>query len=51
MTIKPNILLVDDDERLRRAVSKVLAAEGHRVVCAGSGREAMDRLQGQSFDT
>jgi len=47
MTGRPNILLVDDDERLCKAVSKVLTAEGHRVVCAGSGAEGMDLLQGQ----
>ena len=45
MANKPIILLVDDDERLRNAVTKVLTAEGHRVVCAGSGGEALDRLQ------
>ncbi len=45
MSGRPNILLVDDDERLRTAVGKVLAAEGHRVICAGAGREALDLLK------
>jgi two-component system, NtrC family, response regulator HydG len=44
---RPNILLVDDDERLRTAVSKVLSGEGHRVVCAASGGEALDLLRAQ----
>ena len=48
MASKPVILLVDDDERLRNAVTKVLTAEGHRVICAGSGGEALERLQTQS---
>jgi two-component system response regulator HydG len=45
MASRPNILLVDDDDRLRTAVSKVLTGEGHRVVCAGSGYEGMDLLK------
>ena len=45
---RPNILLVDDDERLRSAVNKVLTAEGHRVICAGSGREAMRLMESRS---
>ena len=47
MPSRPNILLVDDDERLRTAVSKVLTGEGHRVVCAASGGEALDLLKTQ----
>jgi DNA-binding NtrC family response regulator len=41
----PNILLVDDDERLRNAAGKVLIAEGYRVTSVGSGREALDFLR------
>jgi two-component system, NtrC family, response regulator HydG len=48
MSSRPIILLVDDEERLRTAVGKVLTAEGHRVVCAGSGREALDLLKTQT---
>ena len=40
-----DILLVDDDERLRRAAGKVLAAEGYRVVSAATGREALETLK------
>jgi DNA-binding NtrC family response regulator len=49
MPSDPNILLVDDDARLRTAVSKVLAAEGHSVLCAASGREAMELLKAQGL--
>ena len=45
MPIEPTVLLVDDDERLRRAAGKVLAAAGYRVVSASSGREALETLQ------
>jgi two-component system, NtrC family, response regulator HydG len=45
MTSRPNILLVDDDERLRNAASKVLIAEGYRVTSVGSGQEALDFLR------
>ncbi len=43
-----DILLVDDDERLRRAAGKVLAAEGYRVVSAATGREALEMLKQNS---
>jgi DNA-binding NtrC family response regulator len=43
----PDILLVDDDDRLCTAAGKVLAAEGHRVACAASGREALEMLKQQ----
>jgi DNA-binding NtrC family response regulator len=45
MTDAPNILLVDDDERLRRAAGKVLAAGGYHVVSAATGREALEQLK------
>jgi two-component system, NtrC family, response regulator HydG len=45
MAIQPDILLVDDDERLRAAANKVLAAEGYGVAGAASAREALDSLK------
>ena len=48
MAAEPNILLVDDDERLRNAAGKVLAAEGYRVANATSGLEALEMLKQQS---
>jgi DNA-binding NtrC family response regulator len=45
MAARPHILLVDDDERLRKAAGKVLAAEGYNVVSAASGREALEVLK------
>jgi signal transduction histidine kinase/ActR/RegA family two-component response regulator len=43
------ILVVDDDEALVRSLRRALRA--HRLVCVGSGREALARLQDDpSFD-
>ncbi len=49
MPDKPYILLVDDDERLRNAAGKVLAAGGYRVASAECGQEALDALKQPSF--
>ena len=40
---------MDDDERLRRAAGKVLAAEGYHVVSAATGQEAMEALKQNRF--
>jgi DNA-binding NtrC family response regulator len=45
MSKRPKILLVDDDDRLRTAINKVLASEGHDVSCAASGQVAMEILK------
>ncbi len=45
MAGNPNILLVDDDQRLRTAAGKVLTGEGYLVVSAASGKEALDLLK------
>jgi PAS domain S-box-containing protein len=37
-----DVLLVDDDELIRAAIGPVLQAQGHRVVLARSGEEALD---------
>ena len=41
-----NILLIDDDEIVLETVSLLLAAEGHTVIPATSGRDAIARLEG-----
>ncbi|MDI1479138.1 response regulator [Polyangium sp. y55x31] len=38
------MLVVDDDEDLRRTVTMVLAEEGYRVLEAANGAEALSRL-------
>lgn len=52
MTTQPgagrSILLVEDDEIVRRAIQMVLEWEGYEVNCAGNGQEALDILRSGS---
>jgi putative two-component system response regulator len=43
------VLVVDDEESIRRAIGKFLRARGFEVVTAESGMEALDQLEQQSF--
>jgi DNA-binding response OmpR family regulator len=38
------ILIVDDEQPLREILAELLEAEGHRVVVAGDGRQALARV-------
>ena len=38
------IMVVDDDEAIRTALTDLLESEGHRVVAAADGRQALARL-------
>lgn len=49
MATESNILLVDDDDRLRRAAGKVLAGNGSNVSAASSGAEARALLDEKKF--
>ena len=40
-----SILVVDDDEQVRRTVARMLRLEGHEVTEAGSGAEALAALE------
>ena len=44
------VLLVDDNDTLRRALRRTLIAEGHQVVEAANGREAIERTESEDFD-
>jgi DNA-binding NtrC family response regulator len=46
----PRILLVDDEERFRTNLRKMLAAQGFDVTAVGSGQEALDELALQPYD-
>ncbi len=41
---KTTILVVDDEEYIRRLISRILDDAGYKVVTAASGKEALDRL-------
>ncbi|HET7500591.1 MAG TPA: response regulator [Kofleriaceae bacterium] len=40
------VLLVDDDPGVRFALTEVLRDRGYRVICAASGAQALDALDG-----
>jgi PAS domain S-box-containing protein len=44
------VILVEDDEDIRSCTSYLLQGQGHDVVEAPNGIEALKRLDGQSFD-
>jgi PAS domain S-box-containing protein len=44
------ILVVDDEPDIRETLVEILSAAGHRVVCVGSGREALERLASERYD-
>jgi len=45
-----SVLLVDDEEGLRRAVMRFLERHGMRVVAVGDGNDALQQLQHDRFD-
>ena len=47
---KPRILLVDDEERFRTNLQKMLGAQGLAVKAASSGAEALEELKLNSYD-
>jgi DNA-binding NtrC family response regulator len=46
----PRILLVDDEERFRVTLQKMLAAQGLEVTSLGSGALALKELDRQAYD-
>jgi CheY-like chemotaxis protein len=44
------VLVVDDDEKTRRSVGAVLAANGYRVEFAVDGKEAMQQIRERQYD-
>lgn len=44
------ILIVDDEENVRRLLLKVLSKEGYQVETAGNGQEALEKLNETRFD-
>ncbi len=47
---KPSILLIDDDDSLRRVMEFSLTEAGHKVVAAASGEEGLHLFEKNSFD-
>lgn len=44
------LLLVDDEPLLRLSIGDTLSAEGHEVMLAANGEDAVSSLQGDRFD-
>ncbi len=44
------ILVVDDETEIRETLAQILSAADHRIVTAGSGHEALERLAMEHFD-
>ena len=50
MSSKPKILIVDDEERFRTTLGKLLGIKGLDVHTLGSGKEALEELRQTSYD-
>lgn len=48
--MKPHILIVDDEERFRNTMRKLLEAEGLNAQTASNAKNALDILSKESFD-
>ncbi len=47
---KPTVLVVDDELYIRRALGRVLARQGYRVLDAGGGQEALEVAEQEHID-
>ena len=47
---KHSILLIDDDESLRKIISHNLTSDGYRVVSASGGKEGLEIFKKENFD-
>ncbi len=50
MATKPKVLIVDDEERFRVTLGKLLGSKGLDVKTVGSGREALQELDSDGYD-
>ncbi|MBL7119586.1 MAG: PAS domain S-box protein [Dehalococcoidia bacterium] len=50
MAITPNILIVDDDPKVRKTLSDILNAKGYAPTTAGQGKTALDMVKEQAPD-
>ena len=50
MQPKPKVLIVDDEERFRNTMCKLLTVRGLTASAAGSGAEALEKLSTEQYD-
>lgn len=48
--MKKNILCVDDEQEIRELITELLETKGYRVVSAGEGEEALEKMKHETFD-
>jgi two-component system, NtrC family, nitrogen regulation response regulator NtrX len=46
----PSVLIVDDEDGIRRSLTSILSEEGYSVEAVRSGEECLNRLAGSHFD-
>jgi len=44
------ILVVDDEAEIRETLAEILSGAQHNVITAGSGREALERMEAEHYD-
>jgi len=50
MNAKPRVLIVDDEERFRTTMAKLLTVNGLEVTAVGSGKAALEELESKPYD-
>lgn len=50
MSTQPKVLIVDDEERFRTTMCKLLTVRGLEAVTAGTGKEALEKLRQYPYD-
>src|SRR5690348_17048176 len=50
MTVKPHLLVVDDEVGIRESLSSILEDEGYQVYAVGSAEEALERAAGGTIE-
>ena len=49
-TPKPSILIIDDDESIRKVLTEILTGEGYNVESAATGKEATEKAEAKLFN-
>lgn len=47
---KKTVIVIDDDKSILRTLTRVLQKGGYEIDSAGTGKEAIEKLSGQSYD-